>query len=182
MSDLFAQLVAEPRSLTEELFGRSEHLTIFVSSKMRGGVYVAERRGCAHVVDGTGVARAWYWERDAKAGPYCSENVCLAKAATADGLILILGDELTSITRQEFEVAHSRGVATFVFIDERQKQDACAQAFIESVHARHCVTKNFANAAELETHVSEAVRTFQVQSWRRATHATWKRGRKAAST
>ena len=90
MADLFTELIAEPRSLTDELFARPGHLKIFVSSKMAGGVYIVERSGCARVVDGTGIARAWYWERDAKSGPYCSEKVCLGHAATADGLILIL--------------------------------------------------------------------------------------------
>ena len=71
MSDLLSELVTEPRSLTEELFGRPEHVTVFISSKMRSGTYVVERARCAETVDRTGLVRAWYWERDANAGPYC---------------------------------------------------------------------------------------------------------------
>jgi hypothetical protein len=176
MPDLFAELAGEPRSLTEELFGRSNHLTIFVSSKMAGGVYVAERSGCADTVDGTGVARAWYWERDANAGPYCSEDVCLGHAATADGLILIVGDEITPITMREYEVAQARGIAIFVFVDQRQVQTADTQTFIRSV--RHdSVTKNFGNLSELQTHVLNALSEFISRSWRRTTHATWERSR-----
>lgn len=174
VAGLLAELVAEPRSLSEELYGRPPHLTIFISSKMSGGVYVIERRRCAETVDGTGMARAWYWERDANAGPYCSAEVCLRRAAHADGLILILGDELTNITRQEYEVALRRRVPTFVFIDQRQRQNDDARAFIEAAR-EHSVTRNFANAEELRTHVLAALSEFASRSWRRDVHAVWAR-------
>jgi hypothetical protein len=177
MAKLFSQLAYEPRSLTEELFARPEHLTLFVSSKMAGGVYVVERERCAYAVEGTGIARAWYWERDANAGPYCSESICLGRAAAADGLIVILGDELTPITRQEYEVARARDVPTFIFIDERATQDAGARAFVWAERG-HSVTKNFRNVSELQTHVVDALKHFAVQSWRRTTYATWRRRRR----
>ena len=139
---------------------------------MAGGVYVAERELCAHAVEGTGIARAWYWERDANAGPYCSEAVCLGHAATADGLILILGDELTPITRREYEVARARDVPTFVFIDQRATLDGEARAFVAAERA-HSVTKNFRNVSELQTHVANALTHFAIQSWRRTTYANW---------
>jgi len=172
MAKLFSQLASEPRSLTEELFARPAHLTLFVSSKMAGGVYVVERERCAYAVEGTGIARAWYWERDANAGPYCSEIVCLGHAATADGLILILGDELTPITRQEYEVARARDVPTFIFTDERTTQQDAVRAFVSAERA-HSVTKNFRNVSELQTHVVDALKYFAVQSWRRTAYATW---------
>ena len=176
MTDPLAALGAEPRSLTEELFARPEHLKIFVSSKMSGGVFVRERKRCVGAVEGTGMAKAWYWERDANAGPFCSESVCLNHAATADGLILILGDELTPITRREFEVATERRIATFVFIDERETLDADASVFVSDLQ-KHVITKKFENLAELETHVAAALRHFVVQSWRRTTHSTWRASR-----
>jgi hypothetical protein len=176
MTDPLAALGAEPRSLTEELFARPGELKIFVSSKMSGGVYLGERKSCVGAVEGTGMAKAWFWERDANAGPFCSESVCLGHAATADGLILILGDELTPITRREFEVATERGIATFVFIDERETQNADALAFVRALQKR-VVTKNFHNIAELETHVVAALHHFAVQSWRRTTHSTWQAAR-----
>ena len=55
--DLLSALIAESRSLNEELRGRPQHLRIFVSSKMRDGVYAEERRRdhrqdrLVHVVD-----------------------------------------------------------------------------------------------------------------------------------
>jgi hypothetical protein len=101
MADIFEELVGEQRSLSEELFARSDDLKLFISSKMRGGVFTIERQGCAEALEGTGMARAWYWERDADAGPYSDLHICLGHAATADGLVLLLGDELTDTTRQE---------------------------------------------------------------------------------
>jgi hypothetical protein len=175
MDDVADQLGAEPRSLSEELFGRAVELKIFVSSKMAGGAFVAERLSCAATIDRTGYARAWYWERDANAGPYCSEKVCVGHAAMSDGLILILGDQLTDITRKEYEVARRRHIPTFVFIDQRAKPDAETQAFIETVRngRRRSVTKDFANLAELESHVQTALMQCVSGSWRRASYLDW---------
>ncbi len=181
MADLLSKLVAEPRSLTEELFGRPEHLTLFISSKMRSGTYVVERQRCAETVDRTGLVRAWYWERDANAGPYCSLELCLKRAATVDGLILILGDELTATTRQEYEVARGRSIPTFVFIDQRETQNDDAKSFVESVRNHHSVTKNFENLVELEAHVFSALREFNARSWRTQVNATWASGRGRAA-
>jgi hypothetical protein len=177
MADLLSRLAGEPRSLTEELSGRPQHLKLFVSSKMSGGTYTVERQGCASAVDGTGIARAWYWERDTSAGPYCAEGVCLGQAASADGLILILGDELTQMTRREYEVAREREIPTFVFIDERLALNVEAEEFVRAERAGPAVTKNFTNLSELKTHVVDAIHTFGVQSWRRASHSKWSAGR-----
>ena len=181
MADLIPDLLAEPRSLTEELYGRPQHLTVFISSKMRGGVYVVERARCAETVDRTGLVRAWYWERDANAGPYCSLELCLRRAASVDGLILILGDELTDTTRQEYEVARGRSIPTFVFIDQRETQNDDAKTFVESVRNHHSVTKNFGNIVELETHVLSALRDFNSRSWRTQVNATWASSRGKAA-
>ena len=181
MSDLFDRLVSEPRSLNEELWGRGNVFKVFVSSKMSGGVYVAERKSCADTVDGTRLARAWYWERDANAGPYCSEEVCLQNAARSDGLILILGDELTRMTRLEYEVARRRHLATFVFVDKRQTQDEDAREFIRAIRDRgYPVTKNFQNESELETHVIDALMEFFSKAGRSHTYRSWESSRESS--
>jgi len=178
MSDLFDRLVAEPRSLNEELWGRGRLFRVFISSKMAGGAYITERKGCAETVDATGLARAWYWERDAAAGPYCSEEVCLQNAARSDGLILILGDELTRMTRLEYEVARSRHVATFVFIDKRHTQDSEAHAFIAAIREQGGpVTKNFINESELATHVIDGLAEFFSKAARSHNYRSWERSR-----
>jgi hypothetical protein len=148
---------------------------MFVSSKMRNGVYVFERRLCAQAIDKTGLFRSWTWETDANAGPYCSEAVCLRHAATVDGLILILGDELTGITQKEYAAAHGRGAPTFVFVDQRETPNEEVKAFIQSVRDSPAVTKSFANLAELEASVLAAIGEMTSLSWRRQAHAAHQR-------
>jgi len=179
--DLLSELLAEPVSLTEVLHGRPPYLRIFVSSKMRNGVYVAERRLCARAIDKTGLFRSWIWENDANAGPYCSEAVCLRHAATVDGLILIVGDELTEITRKEYAAAHGRGAPTFVFVDQRETQNEQVRAFIQSVRDSPAVTKSFANLAELEAAVLAAIGEMNSLSWRSQAHAAHQRRRGEAA-
>jgi hypothetical protein len=162
------------RTLTEELFARPSHLKVFVSSQMRGSAFVAERVAVAEAIDATAFARAWYWERDAFAGPYCSEEVCVATAATADGLVLLLGEELTEITRAEFEVARRRFVPVYIFVDERKEQNAEVESFIADVRSSgetKAITKRFANISELKGHVTDALRHHAVQAVRRANFA-----------
>lgn len=172
MSDAADHWLSSPRSLSEELFARPDELKIFISSQMRGGVLAFERIAAAEAVERIpSFARAWYWERDADAGPYCSEPVCLGHAATSDGLILILGRELTPVTRREYEIAYARGVATYIFLDQRVEPDAGAKAFIDQ-ERDHAITKGFKNASELQTHILESLMRFSVGAIRRTNFAT----------
>lgn len=164
-----ADFINSPRSLSEELFGRPEYLKVFVSSQMRGNVFASERVAAAACIDATAIARAWYWERDADAGPYSSEEVCLGQAATSDGLVLLLGETLTEITRKEYVVARDRHVPCYVFVDQRVAQDAETKNFIDEVrNVDHAITKSFANVSELEGHITSALRRHTVQAVRRA--------------
>jgi hypothetical protein len=81
------------------------------------------------------------------------------------------------MTRREYEVARDREIPTFVFIDERLALDEEAAEFVRVERAKPTVTKNFANLSELQTHVVDAIHTFGVQSWRRASHSKWSAGR-----
>lgn len=173
-----ADLLSAPRNLTDELFARPEHLKVFVSSQMRGlsgaKVFEVERVTAAQTIDATAIARAWCWERDAQAGPYCSERVCVAHAATSDGLVLLVGETLTGITRKEYEVAHGRNVPCYVFVDQRVVQDDVAKQFIHDVrNSDVAITKGFGNVAELEGHITDALRHFTVQAVRRINYAAW---------
>lgn len=177
MDDALEGWLAAPRSLAEELFSRPDNLKIFISSKMRGEVLAVERAAAAEAVERIpDLARAWYWERDADAGPYCAEAVCLGQAATADGLVVILGDELTPITRKEYEIAYARGVPTYLLIDQRVTQSDEAQRFVKAQQqGSDTITKGFANASELQTHVLEALMRYAVSAVRRLNFATGQR-------
>jgi hypothetical protein len=92
---------ADPSNLLYAL--PPEYWKIFVSSKMVGGALSDERAAAIEAIDEFPLTRAWAWERDAHAGPYSSERECVAQAGTSDGLVLIVDDELTPVTRKEFE-------------------------------------------------------------------------------
>lgn len=140
---------------------------------MRGGALQAERRAAADAVEKIPeLAAAWFWERDAAAGPYSSEDVCLGQAATSDGLVLIVADELTPITRREFEVARERGVPVYLLIDQRVEMGAELAAFVEAQQSEGLVTKGFRTIGELETHVVEAVTAYAVRAVRIVNHGT----------
>lgn len=173
MFDGADEWLLQPRSLADELFSRPSTMKIFISSKMRGEVLAVERVAAAEAVERIpDFASAWYWERDADAGPYCAEGICLGHAATSDGLVLILGDELTPITRKEYELAYERGVPTYLLIDQRVAQNAAAQLFIdERQQSSGTTTKGFANVSELQTHIIEALMRYAVGAVRRANFA-----------
>lgn len=129
----------------EELFSRpSTEAKIFVSSHMgRRNVLRAERKAAADAIESTGFARAWYWERDAHAGPYSSERLCVGAAATSDGLVLILARKLTRVTRMEYQAAYGAGVPCFIFFKEGVRRDPDVNAFIANGRRRDAVVVSF---------------------------------------
>lgn len=153
------------RSLSDELFARPPWAKIFVSSRMHGGLD-DERVAVAEAIEGTGFARAWYWERDAYAGPYSSESVCLGHARTSDGLVLLLARELSRVTRLEYEAAREYGVPCYILLKDAVERDEEVLAFIERERA-HAITVGFRNISELRTQVTGALVHHAVQSIRR---------------
>lgn len=151
----------------EILFGRPARLKVFVSSKMRRNPLVSERAAVVDAIEGTGFAEAWCWEKNANAGPFCAEAICLGHAGTSDALVLILGSQLTDITEKEYREATNAGAPCFVFTKQTSRFDQGARAFISAERSGGAVTKGFANSSELKTHVTEALLSFSVQSFRR---------------
>jgi len=156
---------ARPLDPLDELALRGPDTRIFISSKMAGGVFRGERPATARAIESLPEFRAWFWERDARAGPYSSRDLCIKTARTSDGLVLILGDELTPITRDEFLAAHGAGVPCFIFLDERRKRTPEAEAFVRREWKR-AVTQPFGSARELEQRVRLALIEFARNNWR----------------
>ncbi|HVE95046.1 MAG TPA: hypothetical protein VNB24_09010 [Acidimicrobiales bacterium] len=152
--------------LAEVLFGRPSKLKIFVSSQMRGGALNAERVAAAEAIESTTFHEAWYWERDANAGPYCAEHVCVGHAGTSDGLVLLLADELTPITRKEFEAAEAAGAPCFVLIRDGAQPSQEALDFVREQQG-HAITTRFGNDSELRTRVVGALLQNAVSATRR---------------
>jgi tetratricopeptide (TPR) repeat protein len=156
-------------SNSEELFGRPTTKTkIFVSSHMgQRNVLRAEREAAADAIESTGFARAWYWERDAHAGPYCSERLCARTAATSDGLVLILARKLTRVTLMEYKAAYDAGAPCFIFIKHGGRHDPEVNAFIAQERRSGAVTVPFGSLDELRTRIVNALHTHVVGAARR---------------
>jgi tetratricopeptide (TPR) repeat protein len=154
----------DPRNL---IYARSqEHWRIFISSKMAGGALKAERIAAIEAVEEFPLSRPWAWERSADAGPYCSELECIAQAGTSDGLVLIVEDELTPITRSEFEAARTAGAPIFMMLKTGAKREAELQRFIKRARGHAITTVNFSSTGELRTRIARALRTWALRSGR----------------
>jgi hypothetical protein len=142
----------------EIIYGRSEgSLRVFVSSQMRDDVLLAERRAAADTINASPMHHAWCWEDDAPAGAYHSEQECLGYAGSSDGLVLLLGAELTRVTRAEYEVARKNGADRFILIRTGDVLEAATKSFVESEQKSRTVTRNFANISELQTTLTAAL-------------------------
>jgi hypothetical protein len=108
---------------------------------------------------------AWYWERDANAGPYSAETVCVGHASTCDGLVLLLGEELTPITEKEYRAALRAGAPCYVFLKECGSRSTGAEEFIKEVR-QHAVTQTFGNLSELGTLVVGAIHHYSIEAIR----------------
>jgi hypothetical protein len=123
---------------------------------MRGFALKEERIAAAKVIDGSGFARAWYWERDANAGPYCSEQLCLGMARTSDGLVLLLASDITPITQREFMEARKHGVPCFVFQKDDAEPDDEVRAIVDLARSDG-ITVKFRNISELQTQILSSI-------------------------
>jgi hypothetical protein len=152
--------------LRDDVFARGPRLRIFVSSQMRGGVLAAERAAAIALVRSIPFFEPWCWEDNAYASTSCSEEVCVGSARTSDGLLLILGDDLTPITEREYREAKSRGVTCMILVKEGVKHTVRAAQFLAEEQASDAVTVRFANISEFRSHITTALRGNVAASWR----------------
>jgi hypothetical protein len=155
------------RSLSAEvLYGRADHLRVFVSSKMRDGSLRAERRAAVRAINAQPWHRAWAWETNATAGPYSARRVCIDNAATSDALVLILADDLTPITKSEYLAAKRAQIPRFILVKAGVLQSDVLARFVSREQARQVITVRFRNLRELETAIHNALRAYAVRSHR----------------
>ena len=150
----------------EIVFGRAAHLRFFLSSRMSDHSLDAERRIAARTVMSLGFALPWWWEESGVASPLPAEDICVETARTSDGLLLLLGDSLTDVTRREYEAARDAGAPCFIFIRQGDQSNR-VKAFIKAERP-HVTTANFRTASELGTAITKALRRHTVTSWRLA--------------
>jgi hypothetical protein len=122
-----------------------------------------ERSAAADAVESMPGCTSWRWERDAKAGPYSSEKECVNYAGASSGLVLILGNDLTPITRKEYLAARRRGLPCYIFCRLGATRSDAVRRFIGR-ERRHSVYKTFSNVEELKTLVIVSIS----ETWRRA--------------
>jgi hypothetical protein len=142
--------------LDEIIFGRRRLMKVFISSKMNGNPLIAEREAAAEAIDGLSFAEAWFWERHHTATPVCAEAICLGHASTSDALVLLLGQDLTYMTKKEFAAAQAEKVPCMVFLAAGVARDENANRFVNSVR-KPSVTASFASSSELKTQVADAL-------------------------
>lgn len=161
----------------DSFYGRPRAFIVFISSKMAEGALTSEREAAIAAVEEFRPARAWAWEKDAPAGSFYSEEECVERARTSDALVLIVEDELTPVTRKEFEAAE-KGTATVIVLARRGvRRNPELTRFINKLRGR-TITKEFSDLNELKAEVDLALwewfvrggRTLglQVQEQRRA--------------
>jgi hypothetical protein len=142
----------------------SDLLKIFISSKMRRRVLEAERLIARDTIKDLNFARPWMWEEDAPAGPCCAMGLCLENVRTSDGLVLILGHDLTQNTRREYEEAEKNRVPVFMFVKEGRLKDE-TRKFVDE--KRQLVTyRQFGNISELKSWITKSLISFFVHNAR----------------
>lgn len=149
-------------SLIDEIYG-SRALRIFISSKMRRRPLYSERLAAAEAVESLPGHRAWIWERDANAGPYSSELVCVRHARTSQGLILLLARDLTELTEKEYVAARDNGVPRYIFLKAGARPKAAVRDFVKAERAT-AVYQRFGNTNELKSLILGSIVEFERQS------------------
>ncbi len=147
------------------VFGRPQRLKVFVSSEMRSGRLSEARQAVADAIEESGFHDAWYWERDGHAGPFSSGPVCVGHAETSDYLILVLGETLTEITRDEYYAAKAAAAAVIIFVPVDCERDEEAERFFRTEAATVTYGK-FRSAADLRSRVLNALQAHAVRALR----------------
>ena len=153
---------AMERSLSREmLYGRAAELRVFVSSKMRDGSLHDERQTAIRVINKHPWHKAWAWEISAHAGPYSARALCVGYAETSDFLLLLLGDDITPITRSEYLAAKRAEVPRIILIKDGVAASPDLSRFVARERAK-VVTANFRNLPELRTQIRHALKDYGV--------------------
>jgi hypothetical protein len=135
---------------------------------MSDGSLADERRAAANTINDSPFHHAWCWEDNAPAGALHSEDECVGHARTSDGLVLLLADELTRVTRAEYVAARENGANRYIFMREGASRTDETQQVIKTERERTTITRSFANISELKTGLTKALMESAVRAERRA--------------
>lgn len=149
----------------EELHGRDQGaLRVFVSSRMDGSL-ARERQAARDSVRRFPHMRPWLWEENAMPGLTNYEQECTRMAGTSDQLVLIVGQDLSALTRAEYEAAERGGAGRYVMVRDGHQQHPELIEFLGR-QVGLVPTRRFANLAELDTHLHRALNDATVRDVR----------------
>jgi len=129
---------------------------------MRSGQLSDARLAVAEAIEESGFHEAWYWERDGHAGPFSSRPVCIGQAETSDYLILLLGETLTEVTRDEYFAAKGAAAVVIIFVPSTCQRDAEAEAFFQA-EATTVTYGTYRSPADLKSRVLKSLQAHAVR-------------------
>jgi phosphoribosylglycinamide formyltransferase 2 len=164
-----------------------DYLSAFICSVVGGsGVesLQAERAAAEHAINEHPLSRAWVWEY-ARAERRPPREVFLQAVRDSDLFLLILGKDITSAVREEYEEAvkiPQKPILVFVKVDNdvqrpEERMSNSARVFFDLLKKSHTL-RSFVTADELKTEIVEAVDKVITDTFRefRRTPVSRKRG------
>lgn len=141
-------------------------LQLFVSSRIKRGLK-RERLAVISALEGTSMARAWHWERDGYAVDERYLDVCTRHIHSSDGLVLILGKDLSPSVMAEYVAARSASRPCYAMVKDGCRQDDRLRRFLDQEHP-YVIIRRFKNLSELKSHVIDTISSDIAHSWRLA--------------
>lgn len=141
-------------------------LQLFVSSRIKQGLK-RERLAVISALEDTSMARTWHWERDGSAADEGYLTVCTRHAHSSDGLVLILGKDLSPNVMAEYVAARTASRPCYAMVKDGCRQDDQLQRFLVQEQP-HVTIRRFKNLSELKSHVIDMIASDMAQSWRSA--------------
>ncbi|MGI8406239.1 MAG: hypothetical protein ACR2OE_16020 [Thermomicrobiales bacterium] len=141
-------------------------LQLFVSSRIKHGLK-RERLAVISALEDTSMARAWHWERDGYTADEGYLSLCSRHVHSSDGLVLILGKDLSPNVMAEYIVARTALRPCYAMVKDGCRQDDQLQRFLEK-EQQYLIIRRFKNLSELKSHVIDTISSDIAHSWRLA--------------
>lgn len=110
------------------------------------------------------MAGTWHWERDGYVTEEGYLTVCMHHVHSSDGLVLILGKDLSPNVMAEYAAARAASRPCYVMVKDGCHQDDNLQRFLIQ-EQRHVTIRRFKNLSELKSHVIDTISSDMAQSW-----------------
>lgn len=139
-------------------------LQLFVSSRIKHGLK-RERLAVVSALEDTSIARAWHWERDGYSTDEGYLTVCSRHVHLSDGLVLILGRDLSPNVMAEYVAARAASRPCYAMVKDRCQQADRLQRFLDQEQP-YITIRRFRNVSELRSHVIDTISSEVAHTWR----------------